>query len=163
MPRRPMRSGLAARLRSPAGLGAALLLLAALSLGPGYASARPPEAKTRPPPAGSVRFTRSYGWLPADERRLVLWAGVEEPYLVDLAAGCRDLRQAGVSGLTTHDRRLVPRTDTLTVDGLACPIERIQPAAESKLRSLGLRREDARPLPILPQPAAPTPPPRKTP
>lgn len=112
-----------------------------------------------------MRLARSYGWLPIDARRLVLWAGIEEPYLVDLAPGCGDLRQARVSGLTTHNRRLSPRTDSLMVDGAACPVARVQPAAGSTLADQNLRREDARPLPILPNslPSPPNPPPRKTP
>lgn len=160
MPRRPMLGHPAARWRARAALVAGLALLH-----PGLALSRAPEVAGRAPgaEAGSVRFTRSYGWQAVDARRLVLWAGVEEPYLVDLAPGCGDLRQARLSGLTTHNRRLSPRSDSVVADGTPCPIERIQPAPGSTLRSLGLRREDARPLPILPQPAVPTPPPRKTP
>lgn len=150
MPRRPMPPGLAVRRRLPAGLGMALLL-GVLGLGAGHAGARPPDAKpASAAPAGSVRFTRSYGWAPLEARRLVLWAGVEEPYLVDLSPGCADLRKARVSGFTTHDRRLVPHTDSLAVDGVACPVDRIQPASGSTLRALGVRREDAQPLPIVP-------------
>ena len=171
MPRRLMFTRPAAWWR-PLWPAAALLLSAQL----GFAAQRPVPGVIRVPAveAGSVRFTRSYGWLPVDARRLVLWAGVEEPYLVDLAPGCGDLPQARVSGLTTHNRRLSPRTDSLMVDGRACPVERIQPAAGGTLRGLGLRREDARPVPILPaasanpapnQPAnpPPNPPPRKAP
>lgn len=163
MPRRPMCVRLAARCRLPARLGALILLLGTLGLSAHPAQALPPDLKARAPaaPPGSVRFTRSYGGTPVDARRLVVWAGVEEPYLVDVAPGCADLRKARISSLSTHDRRLAPRIDSLTVDGRPCPIERIQAATGSTLTGLGLRREDARPLPILPQ--APTPPPRKTP
>ena len=162
MPRRPMFSRLAAWWRSLGRLGIAALLAAVLPSS--FATARPAATVTRPPglEAGSVRFTRSYGWLPVDARRLVLWAGVEEPYLIDLAPGCGSLPQARVSGLTTHNRRLSPRTDSFVVDGNPCPVERIQPASGGTLRGLGLRREDARPVPILPAPTPP-PPTRKTP
>jgi uncharacterized protein DUF6491 len=147
-------------------LGGTVLLTTVLQ--PGFAAPRPAPVVTRAPAveAGSVRFTRSYGWLPVDARRLVLWAGIEEPYLVDLAPGCSDLPQARVSGISTHNRRLSPRIDSLIIEGAACPVERIQPAPGGTLRSLGLRREDARPVPILPNPVPnplPTPPPRKTP
>lgn len=151
---------LAAWWRSLLRLGIAFLLTAILP--PSFASSRQGLTVTRAPAveAGSVRFTRSYGWLPVDARRMVLWAGVEEPYFVDLAPGCNALPQARVSGLTTHNRRLSPRTDSFVVDGSSCAVERIQPASGSTLRSLGLRREDARPVPILPMA---NPPPRKTP
>lgn len=154
---------LAARCRLPAGIGAILALIATLGLAAPSAEALPPDLKARAPaaPAGSVRFTRSYGGTPVDTRRLVVWAGVEEPYLVDIAPGCTDLRKARISSLSTHDRRLVPRLDNLTVEGRACPIERIQPATGSTLMGLGLRREDARPLPIVPQVSTPSS--RKTP
>lgn len=159
MPRRVVSSLPAARWRFSLRLGGVLLLAAVLP--PAFSAPRPAPAVE----AGSVRFTRSYGWLPVDVRRLVLWAGVEEPYLVDLAPGCGDLRLARVSGLTTHNRRLSPRTDSLMVDGAACPVAHVQPAAGSTLAGLGLRREDARPLPIVPVPPSPlaTPSPRKTP
>jgi hypothetical protein len=51
------------------------------------------------------------------------------------------------------------------VDGAACPVARVQPAAGSTLADQNLRREDARPLPILPNslPSPPNPPPCKTP
>ena len=140
---------------------AAALLLATL-LQPGSAAVHAPVVTKAPAlEAGSVRFTHSYGWLPFDARRLVLWAGIEEPYLVEIAPGCGDLRQAPVSGLTTHNRRLSPRTDSLVVNGAPCPVQRIEPATGATLNSLGLRREDARAVPILPSP--PTPPPRNTP
>jgi len=156
---------LAAWWRSPLTLSGTLLFTALLP--PCLAASHQTPAVTRTPAvdAGSVRFARSYGWLPVDARRLVLWAGIEEPYFVDLAPGCGSLTQARVSGLTTHKRRLSPHADSFLVDGNPCPVERIQPASGSTLRSLGLRREDARPLPILPIPPllpTATPPPRKT-
>jgi len=157
MPRRACSSPPAARWHLSLRLGGALLL--ATVLPQAFSAPRPPPAVE----AGSVRLFRSYGWLPVDARRLVLWAGVEEPYLVDLAPGCSDLRQARVSGLTTHNRRLAPRTDSLMMDGAACPVAHVEPATGSTLTGLGLRREDARPLPIVPIPLPPAPPPRKTP
>lgn len=161
MPRRPRLFHPALRRDVRAALGAALLFF---SLGlakpvlchPAPAAARPPEVAD-----GSVRFTRSYGWQALEARQLVLWAGVEEPYVVDLAPGCPDLRQSRVSAITTHNRRLTPRLDSLQVDGRACPLERIQPASGGTLRALGVRREAARSLAVMP--AAPPPPPRKSP
>lgn len=159
MPRRPMVPHPAARWRLP-GTWAVVLLLIGAGPGPVQAASHPADGKpvSQATPPGALRFTRSYGWAPLEARRLVLWGGVEEPYLVDLVPGCADLRTARVSAVTTHDRHLIPRTDSLTVDGVACPVERIQPAGGSTLRSLGVGREAARPLPIVPIPPA-----RKTP
>ncbi len=128
-------------------------LAGVILVGSGMAWARPPGGLPRPVDVpGSVRFAHSYGWLPVDGRRVVLWAGVEEPYLVDLASGCPDVRVARVAGVTTHQRRLSPRIDAFVADDKSCLIERIQPAGGSTLRALGVRRDQARDLPVLPRP-----------
>lgn len=41
----------------------------------------------------SVRFFRMYYWQPISDRALVLWLGLEEPYLIDLRERCHGLRQ----------------------------------------------------------------------
>lgn len=101
------------------------------------------------PESAPVRVSRSYGWKPLTPSRFVLWLGVEEPYLVDLAPGCPDLRTLTVQGITTHNRQLNPRIDKLVTSSGPCALAHLQRADRTALSKLGLRREDSQALPVL--------------
>jgi hypothetical protein len=81
--------------------------------------------------------------------RLVFWLGVEEPYLAEVESGCPDLQRTPVRGLTTHRRRIEVRIDALVTAAGPCPIRALRRAEPRELADAGLRRADARPLPLL--------------
>lgn len=110
------------------------------------------ESAARPsaPSAASVRVARSYGWLPLGPQRLVVWLGVEEPYLIRVGAGCTDLSLTVARGITSHRRRITAGLDHLLTQGGACRIETLERADPGRLRRDGLQRNLAQPLPVVP-------------
>lgn len=105
-------------------------------------------------PSQSVRATRSYGWLPWSADEIVLWLGVEEPYLIGFAAPCPDLRTVRPAALTTHQRRLAVGIDTLAAGAQACKIKFITRADPATLDAQPGRTSKRLPIPLIP--AAPT-------
>ena len=67
----------------------------------------------------SVRIARTYGAQAMGPSRLVVWLGVEEPYLLDLPPGCTDLTRDPASGLTSHRRQLQAGTDAVLTAAVA--------------------------------------------
>ena len=78
-------------------------------------------------PQDSVRFFRIYYWQPLSERALVLWLGLEEPYLIDLRERCYDLKRELFLRIADYQRpgRNVLRarwSSIFTRDGQDCRI-----------------------------------------
>jgi hypothetical protein len=103
----------------------------------------------------SVRIARTYGSQAMGPSRLVVWLGVEEPYLLDLPPGCTDLTRDPASALTSHRRQLQAGTDAVLTATARCPIVAVRRADRRELEATGIRRAGAQPLRVVP--ANPTP------
>ncbi len=97
-----------------------------------------------------VRIARTYGAQAMGPSRLVVWLGVEEPYLLDLPPGCTDLTRDPASGLTSHRRQLQAGTDAVLTAATRCPIVAVRRADRRELEATGIRRAGAQPLRVIP-------------
>ena len=123
------------------------VLLAAFLAVPVMAAADAPSSLK------SVRVARAYGWQPLGADALVVWLGVEEPYVVTLFPGCLDPRDGPEVGLTSHRRRIEVRLDAIVTSAGRCPIKSLRRADLQELEGAGLRQAEARSLSLLPEPA----------
>lgn len=117
-----------------------LAMAAVLALG---WAAVPGEAGS--PPIKSLRTSRTYGWSPHSASTLVVWVGIEEPYLVSVMDGCPDLTRVEPSAVSTHRRRLTVGVDVVLAGGAACRIRSIQPTDAHRLGDATRRP----PLPVI--------------
>jgi len=98
----------------------------------------------------SVRIARTYGSQAMGPNRLIVWLGVEEPYLLDLPPGCTDLTRDPANGLTSHRRQLQAATDAVLTATTRCPIVAVRRADRRELEAAGIRRAGAQPLRVIP-------------
>lgn len=126
-------------------LASALVLAAPGAVYPAAARATTTEARG----VHGVRVTRAYGWNPLDAGRLVLWLGIEEPYLVELGASCEAGPDPRYTAVTVHARHLAAGRDELLWEGGRCRIAALHRANPASLRSRGIRRENAAPLAVI--------------
>ena len=133
-PRRPRPSARACRrLAAAGGLALSALLWPAVA-GAAASGARNPAAPNAAP-HDAVRVFRVYGWHPLDDRRGVIWLGVDEPYLVGVRPSCPPLDTTALMAVAVGGRHLVPGRDRLMFAGSpACVIDSLVRADRNTLR-----------------------------
>jgi hypothetical protein len=86
------------------------------------------------------------GWSPVSRDQLVLWAGINEAYLIKIAGYCPDLMFAHAVAVT-DDSGTVDKFSKVIVGGNRCYIEEIRPIdtkqmkADRKLLNEQLKKE----------------------
>lgn len=124
----------------------ALRLAMALVLALSWAA---PPCGAAATPIKSLRISRTYGWSPRSADTLILWIGIEEPYLVAVMDGCPDLTRVGPGAISTHRRRLTVGADVVLAGGAACRIRSIQPADAHRLGDAAAGASRRPPLPVI--------------
>lgn len=107
-------------------------------------------------PVGSFDFSgRINGWMPLDDRALVVWTRPSQAYLLELYGPCQDLESTPAIGLTSSASRVYARFDKVLVHGastirMPCSIETIRPldvkavrASEKELREARIEEREA--------------------
>jgi Family of unknown function (DUF6491) len=72
-------------------------------------------------------ITRGRGWMPISHYQVVLWAGINQPYLITVASPCTDLMFARGIGVSTTANTVYARFDSIKAAGWNCVIHTIQP------------------------------------
>jgi hypothetical protein len=71
-----------------------------------------------------------------DRESLIVWAGPFRPFLIELAAPSVDLRFAHTIGIRSRQDRVYAGFDSVIVEGMRYPIERIYKLSREEARSL---------------------------
>ena len=85
---------------------------------------------------------RQQSWQPVSRNQLILWANMNDAYLLTITNNCPDLTFSNAIGVSSTASR-VSRFDHVTVRGDRCLIQKIQPIDMRAYRRDREAREDA--------------------
>lgn len=126
-------------------------LLAALSLvllDAAAADAPAAHARTATHGRRAVRASKIYGWQPAGQQKMVLWLGVEEPYMIHLANPCDISVIQAPEWVSAQGSVIVAGVDAVGNGTNSCVIARIEPISRLQASALQLKLPTGRELPL---------------
>lgn len=126
--------------------GPVIIVALALALSPPLMAASGNPDAAMPRRSARVRVSQTFDWIATAPAAGILWLGVEEPYRVELSAGCGNLLSTPPQRISVHGHELQPGRDELFSQSGHCRIVHLRPADPQQLQSAGLQRENARPL-----------------
>lgn len=87
------------------------------------------------PPVDRITYLGRYdNWQAVGQYQLVLWAGINDAYLVTVSPPCENLLFANRIGVTQTANTIYARFDAVLVRHWRCQITEIRPINYSKLR-----------------------------
>jgi hypothetical protein len=125
----------------------AAALLAACASAPaaqGYAAERASYMAHAGKPVDRLVWTTNYRRLAAiSSDQLVVWTGLEQPYLVTVRHPCANLWFANHLGLTQTGDSVYTRANLVKADGWTCAIKTIQPVDYRQMQQDQRRQANA--------------------
>ena len=103
------------------------------------------EAYAGPPVPHFTWLTRHQGWMPISHYQLVLWASLNQPYLITVSPPCTNLMFARGIGVNARANTVYAHFDSIRAEGWNCRISTIQPVDYRRMqRDLREQRESAK-------------------